>query len=95
MFLAQRRQLRELGMRLRLARRRRRMTQSELAARVGVSPPTIRKLETGDPTTSLATLIRALKVLGLESDLDLLAANDELGRRLQDIHQVGPPRGTS
>jgi len=69
------------------------MTQATLAARADVSLPTIRKLEKGDPTTSLATMVRALQVLGLEQDIDLLASNDELGRKLQDIHQVGPPRG--
>ena len=68
------------------------MTQSTLAARADVSVPTIRKLERGNPTTSLATLARALQVLGLQADLDGIAHNDELGRRLQDIHQVGPPR---
>jgi DNA-binding XRE family transcriptional regulator len=68
------------------------MTQATLAARADVSLPTIRKLEKGDPTTSLATMVRALQVLGLEKDIDLLAANDELGRTLQDIHQIGAPR---
>jgi transcriptional regulator with XRE-family HTH domain len=87
------RHLDALGGRIRAARLRRRMTQATLAARADVSLPTIRKLEKGDPTTSVATLVRALQVLGLEKDLDLLAANDELGRTLQDIHQVGPPRG--
>jgi transcriptional regulator with XRE-family HTH domain len=86
------RQLDELGARIRAARLRRRMTQATLAARADVSLPTIRKLEKGDPTTSLATMVRALHVLGLEQDLDLLAADDELGRKLQDIHQVGAPR---
>jgi transcriptional regulator with XRE-family HTH domain len=86
------RQLDELGARIRAARLRRRMTQATLAARVDVSLPTIRKLEKGDATTSLATLARALQALGLEKDLDLLAADDELGRKLQDIHQVGAPR---
>ena len=86
------RQLDELGARIRAARLRRRMTQATLAARADVSLPTLRKLEKGDPTTSLATLVRALQVLGLEKDIDLLASNDELGRKLQDIHQVGPPR---
>jgi transcriptional regulator with XRE-family HTH domain len=89
------RRLDELGARIRAARLRRRMTQAALAARADVSLPTIRKLEKGDPTTSLATMVRALHVLGLEQDLDLIAANDELGRKLQDIHQVAPPRGRS
>lgn len=87
------RQLEQLGARIRAARLRRRMTQATLAARTDVSLPTIRKLEKGDPTTSLATMARALQVLGLEQDIDLIAADDELGRKLQDIHQVGPPRG--
>lgn len=86
------RQLEGLGDRLRAARLRRRMTQATLAARVDVSIPTIRRLENGDPTASLATLARVLQVLGLNDDLDLVASNDELGRKLQDIHQVGPAR---
>lgn len=87
------RQLAALGERLRAARLRRRMTQATLAARADVSLPTLRKLEQGEPSGSLATLLRALQVLGLDQDIDLLAKDDELGRRLQDIHQVGAPRG--
>lgn len=86
-------QLAALGARLRAARLRRRMTQAALAARADVSLPTLRKLEQGEPSSSLATLVRALQVLGLDADLALLAKDDEVGRRLQDIHQVGPPRG--
>lgn len=55
-----------------------------LAERVGVSVPTIGKLEDGDPSTSLATMLRVLTVLGLAEDIDLLAAQDTLGRSLQD-----------
>lgn len=93
LFPATKRQLTLLGERIRSARLRRRMTQSALAVRADVSLPTIRKLEHGDPTTGLSTLLRALQVLGLDKDIDLLAKDDELGRRLQDIHQVGAPRG--
>jgi transcriptional regulator with XRE-family HTH domain len=75
------------------ARLRRRMTQAALAARADVSLPTLRKLEQGEGSSSLATLLHAMEVLGLDQDLDLLAKEDELGRRLQDIRQVGPPRG--
>src|SRR5690606_13268533 len=91
-FPRSRRQLEALGERIRAARLRRRMTQATLAARADVSIPTVRKLEKGDPTTSLATLVRALQILGLAGDIDGIAAADELGRKLQDIHQVGPPR---
>ena len=90
-----RRQLKALGERLRAARLRRRLTQALVAARVGVSTPTLGKLESGDPSTSLATMLRVLHVLGLGPDIDRLAADDELGRRLQDMEQPAPPRGRS
>lgn len=78
------RQIQALSKRLRAARMRRSMTQEVMAERVGVSVPTIAKLENGDPSTSLATVLRALTVLGLAGDIDLIAAQDTLGRELQD-----------
>jgi Predicted transcriptional regulators len=78
------RQIEALSQRLRAARMRRSMTQEVMAERVGVSVPTIAKLENGDPSTSLATVLRALTVLGLADDIDLIAAQDTLGRELQD-----------
>jgi transcriptional regulator with XRE-family HTH domain len=92
-FPATSRQLAELGERLRAARLRRRMTQAALATRSDVSLPTLRKLEQGESSSSLATLLRVLQVLGLDKDIDVLAKDDEIGRRLQDINQVGAPRG--
>ena|SRR6478735_683006 len=78
------RQIEALGQRLRAARMRRSMTQEVMAERVGVSVPTLAKLENGDPSTSLATVLRALTVLGLADDIDLIAVQDTLGRELQD-----------
>ncbi len=34
---------------------------------------------------SLGTYLRVLRVLGLDSDVDLLAGEDQLGRKLQDL----------
>lgn len=65
-----------------------------MAERVGVSVPTVKKLEEGDPTTSLATMIRVLAVLGLAGDIDKIAAEDKLGRELQD-NSLAPPRPTN
>jgi hypothetical protein len=53
--------------------------------------PTLRKLESGDPRASLATVMRVLQALGLAQDIDKLAAQDELGRELQD-NELKPPR---
>jgi transcriptional regulator with XRE-family HTH domain len=88
---AAKRQIEALGGRLRAARLRRSMTQATLAERVGVSIPTIGKLEAGDASTSLATMLRVLNVLGLAADLDLLAAQDSLGRALQDSQLTRAP----
>ena len=90
---AARRAIQSLGERLRAARLRRRMTQAIMAERVGVSVPTLKKLEEGDPTTSLATAIRVLAVLGLAGDIDRIAAEDKLGRQLQDSELALPRPG--
>ena len=42
-------------------------------------------LEKGDPNIALGTYARALRVLGLDRDLDEVARDDELGRKLQDL----------
>lgn len=81
-----------LGERLRLARLRRRMSLSELAARVDVTRSTLSRLERGELSTSLGVLARVLGVLGLEEDLDRLARDDELGRRIQDVRLRRPRR---
>lgn len=87
-------QLVALGGRLRAARLRRKLTQAVLAERVGVTLPTLRKLEAGDPSASLATVVRVLQVLGLAQDIDKLAAQDALGRELQDNELKQPRRST-
>jgi transcriptional regulator with XRE-family HTH domain len=85
-----RRAIHALGERLRAARLRRKMTQAIMAERVGVSVPTLKKLEDGDPTTSLATMARVLTVLGLAGDIDKIGAEDKLGRELQDSELAAP-----
>jgi transcriptional regulator with XRE-family HTH domain len=74
--VAGQRQLVALGARLRAARLRRDMSQSALAEKVGVHVQTILKLESGNPATSLATMLRVLKVLGLSADIDAIAEDD-------------------
>ncbi|QHJ01678.1 helix-turn-helix domain-containing protein [Xylophilus rhododendri] len=78
-------QLAALGLRLRMARERRKLSQALFAERMGVSRETLRRLEKGDPTIAMGSFMRALRVLGLDSDIELLAADDVLGRKLQDL----------
>lgn len=79
------RQLRAFGQRLRDARLRRGISTVLFADRTGVSRDTLNRLEKGDPTVALGTYMRALRVLGLDKDLDAVARDDELGRKLQDL----------
>jgi transcriptional regulator with XRE-family HTH domain len=88
-------QLSALGERLRLARVRRDLATELFAERMGVSRETLRRLEKGDPTIAIGTYMRALRVLGLDGDIETVARDDELGRKLQDLALPRPrPRGT-
>jgi transcriptional regulator with XRE-family HTH domain len=86
------RQLDELGLRLRLARERRKLGVELYAERVGISRETLRRMEKGDPSIAMGTFLKALRVLGLDKDIDKLAADDALGRKLQDIELLGARR---
>jgi transcriptional regulator with XRE-family HTH domain len=84
--------LRHLGERIREARLRRRFSVLLVAARCDVSRPTINKVEDGSPNVTLGTYLRVLAVLGLEKDLETVARDDVVGRRLQDAGLRVPRR---
>ena len=89
------RQAEALGQRLKAARLRRRMSKDEMAARVLVSRPTLRRLEAGDLSVSMAVLARVLEVLTLDADLDRIAEADDLGHRLADARTPRPHRSAA
>jgi transcriptional regulator with XRE-family HTH domain len=82
-----------LGERLKLARLRRRYTTTLVAKRCGISRTTLAKVEKGDPSVTFGTYLRVLSVLGLVDDIAALAADDKLGRKLQDL-ELTVPKGT-
>jgi len=75
-----------LGQDISRARRARRISTTDMAARMGVGRSTLHRLEQGDPGVSLNTLAMALSVLGLFDRLaDLVdPASDELGLMLAE-----------
>lgn len=78
--------LRKLGRDLALARRKRGIATSDMAARLFVSRDTLWRLERGDPTVALGTLVTAAFVLNLHERLANLAApaTDELALSLDE-----------
>ncbi|MDR1679910.1 MAG: helix-turn-helix domain-containing protein [Prevotellaceae bacterium] len=77
--------LEELGENIKLARLRRQLSTKQIAERAGISRSTLWQVEKGLPSVSFGTYAQVLFVLGLEKDLLLLAKDDVLGRKLQDI----------
>jgi transcriptional regulator with XRE-family HTH domain len=80
------RALRKLGRDLALARRKRGISTNDMAARLFVSRDTLWRLERGDPTVAIGTLVTATFILNLHDRLANLAApaQDELGLSLDE-----------
>jgi transcriptional regulator with XRE-family HTH domain len=64
---------------------RRKLSSAVVAQRAGISRTSVYKVESGDPGATLGTYFRVLAVLGLEGDINALAADDRVGRKLQDL----------
>jgi transcriptional regulator with XRE-family HTH domain len=77
--------LRTLGENLKLARLRRKYSAEMVAQRAGITRKTLAGVERGDSTVAIGTYARVMQVLRLEDDLSKLAADDRLGRQLQDL----------
>ena len=80
------RTLRRLGQSVSLARRRRHLSQEDLAGRIGASVNTVRRMEDGHPGTALQHFARALQVFGQLDKLDRLldTSEDSVGLVLMD-----------
>lgn len=73
-----------MGEQIMLARKRRHLSMQDVADRATVTRLTVSKVEHGDPTVAMGIYARVLYALNLEGDIQLIAANDALGRELQD-----------
>jgi transcriptional regulator with XRE-family HTH domain len=84
-FPSEKKLLAEFGERLRLARLRREISAETLAERSSISRMTLYRAEKGSPAVLMGTYLRILAALHLQDDINLLAKDDKLGRKLQDL----------
>ena len=85
--------LENFGENLKLARLRRKLTVIQVAERAGITRTTLWQIERGSANVSMAAYAQVLMVLGLEKDLLKLSADDEMGKRIQDLGLIVKQRG--
>lgn len=87
--------LMRLGRNIRTARLRRRLTQLELAKRVGVSRFVVADLERGKASTGVAAYLGSLWVLGLLDQMVDVADPDRDAEGISLDRLRGPQRGST
>lgn len=91
-----RRMLQQTGEQFKLARLRRKLNAEQVAERANISTTTLWRIEKGDPGVAMGNYLQVLLALGLDTDILKLAADDILGRKIQDaglsVGKRGPKR---
>lgn len=85
-------QLQELGQNLAIARKRRREPLKAWAQRMGVSEPTLMRLEKGDPSVSMGVYATALWLMGRTQVIADLAAPEHDQGALEEAVRVAKAR---
>ena len=88
---------RQLGANIALARKRRRITQVRLAARAGISRPTLARMEAGHLGIGFDSYLAVLWALGMEGEVRRLASpeTDREGATLEAARLGQRMRATS
>lgn len=87
--------LKTLGEQIKLARLRRNLTAELVAERAGVSRSSLWKVESGNPAVAMGIYAAVLHALNnMDKDLLLVAKDDEMGRKLQDLKLITRKRAT-
>lgn len=78
--------LEQMGDQIKLARLRRKLSAELVAERAGISRSTLWNVERGSSSVAIGSYAAVLHALGnMETDLLLVAKDDLLGRKLQDL----------
>ena len=75
-----------MGLQIKYARLRRKLTSELVAERAGISRATLVSIEKGSPSVAMGCYAAVLHAFNyMDKDLLLVAKDDELGRKLQDL----------
>lgn len=77
--------LEQLGENIKLARKRRKLTTIQVAQCASIHRTTLYHIEQGKSSVAIGAYFNVLRVLNLHKDFLKLAADDEFGRKLQDL----------
>ena len=78
--------LEQIGLQIKYARLRRKISAEIVAERAGISRATLCAMEKGSPSVAMGCYAAVLHALNyMDKDLLLVAKDDELGRKLQDL----------
>lgn len=79
--------LKSMGEQIKLARLRRNLTAELVAERAGISRASLWNVEKGSPSVAIGIYAAVLHALNnMDKDLLLVAKDDVLGRRMQDLN---------
>jgi len=86
-------EIKRLGQNIEIARKRRKMSASELATKANVSRQALTRIEGGDPTVGISKVFNVLNALGLLDGISSFA--DPEMDRAQAIREVKELRNSS
>ena len=87
--------LETMGEQIKLARLRRDLSAEGVAERAGISRTALWKVESGSPAVAIGIYAAVLHALGgMDTDLLLIAKDDELGRQMQDLNLLTGKRAS-
>lgn len=82
-----------MGEQIKLAKLRRNLSVELVAERANISRATLWSIEKGSPSVSIGNYAAVLHAINnMDSDLLLIAKDDELGRKLQDLKLITKKR---
>ncbi len=87
--------LKTMGEQIKLARLRRNLPVELVAERAGISRSSLWKVESGNPAVAMGIYAAVLHALNnMDKDLLLVAKDDDMGRRMQDLNLITKKRAT-